>query len=298
MSKLCKTLLLRLVIVCAASAALAAQAQSDSKSFLWQIKSKSNTVYLYGTIHVGKNSFYPLPDAVEGAFKKSAKLVVEADVTNLDSMAATLPLMKYTPPASLDTQIPKPILERLKVQYARHKISYEEAKQLKPFMAGGLLIVAEFTRLGFDQRYGVDGYFIEKAVLGGKPVLELETVEQQMKLLSALPPEEQEAFLTNALSALESGKAADQINGMVEAWSSGDPVRLQEVINKANAGMRMIEVLDEKILYGRNPAMLAKIESYLAGDQIHFVAVGAMHLVGKRGLVEMLKAKGFEVKQL
>lgn len=298
MSKLGKTLLLRVAIVCAASAALAAQAQSDSKSFLWQIKSKSNTVYLYGTIHVGKNSFYPLSDAVEGAFKKSAKLVVEADVTNLDTMAATLPLMKYTPPASLDTQIPKPILERLKVQFARYKIPYEEVKQLKPFMAGGLLVIAEMTRLGYDQRYGVDGYFIEKAVLGGKEVLELESVEQQMKLLSSLPPEEQEAFLSNAITALESGKTADQITGMVNAWSIGDTLLLQEVVKKANEGMRMTEALDEKVLYGRNPAMLSKIEGYLAGEKIHFVAAGAMHLVGKRGLVEMLKAKGYEVKQL
>ncbi len=298
MNKLYKTLLLRLMIVCAASVICAAQAQSASKSLLWQVKSKSNTVYLFGTIHVGKLSFYPLPDAVEGAFKKSAKLVVEADVTNLDSMAATLPLMKYTPPDSLDTQIPKPLLDRAKVQFARFKIPYEEAKLLKPFMVGGLLSIAEFTRLGYDQRYGVDGYFIEKAVLGGKAVLELESVEQQMKLLSSLAREEQEAVLSNAISALESGKATEQITGMFNAWSIGDASLLQDVVKQANEGMSMTVVLDEKMLYGRNPAMLSKIEGYLAGAQIHFVAVGAMHLVGKRGLVEMLKTKGYEVKQL
>lgn len=73
---------LRAVIMCVACAAVAAQAQDPVKILLWQVKSKDNTVYLYGTIHVGKPSFYPLPDAVENAFRQSARLAVEADITD------------------------------------------------------------------------------------------------------------------------------------------------------------------------------------------------------------------------
>ena len=72
MTKTIKSLLLRFAIVCMVSAATAAQAQA--KDFLWQVKSKTNTVYLYGTVHVGKPSFYPLPETVTAAFKKSARL--------------------------------------------------------------------------------------------------------------------------------------------------------------------------------------------------------------------------------
>jgi uncharacterized protein len=289
---------LRAVIVCVACAAVAAQAQNPAKSLLWQVKSKDNTVYLYGTIHVGKPSFFPLPEAVENAFRQSARLAVEADVTDQASIAAIMPLMRYTPPDSLDTQVPKPILARLKLQLAHYGIPYDSLKQTRPFMVGGMLSVAEFTRLGYDHRFGVDGYFIEKAVLGGKPVLELESVDQQMRMLNSLSNAEQEAFLVNTLTALESGKAADQVTGMFNAWRSGDAAMLDEVVKKANEGMSMAEVLDEKMLYGRNPAMLSKIEIFLAGNQVHFVAVGALHLIGKRGLVEMLRAKGYAVTQL
>lgn len=288
---------LRAVIVCVACAAVAAQAQNPVKSLLWQVKSKDNTVYLYGTIHVGKPSFYPLPDAVEDAFRQSARLAVEADITDQAGIAAILPLMRYTPPDALDTQIPKPILERLKTQLARYSIPYDSLKQMRPFMVGGMLSIAEFTRLGYDHRFGADGYFIEKAVLGGKAVLELESVDQQMRMLSSLSDAEQQAFLANTLTALESGKAADQVAGMFNAWRSGDAALLEQVVKKANEGMAMAEVLDEKMLYGRNPAMLSKIEIFLAGNQVHFVAVGALHLIGRRGLVEMLKAKGYEVTQ-
>ena len=268
------------------------------KSLLWQVKSKSNTVYLYGTIHVGKNSFFPLPEAVESAFAQSAKLVVEADITNQQSMAETMPLLMYTGSDSLETQLPKPLVERTKAQFERYRIPFDRVKQFKPFMVGGLLSIAEFTRLGYDQRYGVDGYLIHKAVLNGKPVLELESVESQMRMLSSLTANEQEAYLANSRTALETGKAVDQVTGMFNAWSSGDPALLELVVKKANEGMAMTEALDEKMLYGRNPGMLTKIEGFLAGDQVHFVAIGAMHLVGNRGLVEMLKAKGYAMKQL
>ena len=288
----------RAAVVCVACAAFAAQAQKPVKSLLWQVKSRDNTVYLYGTIHVGRPSFYPLPGAVENAFRQSTRLAVEADTTDQAGMEAIMPLMRYTPPESLDTQVPKPILERVKTQLARYGIPYDSLRQTRPFMVGGLLSIAEFSRLGYDHRFGLDGYFIAKAVLGGKPVLELESVDQQMRMLSSLSDKEQEAFLANTLTALESGKAADQVAGMFGAWRSGDPALLEQVVKKANEGMAMTEVLDEKMLHGRNPAMLSKIEIFLAGNQVHFVAVGALHLIGKRGLVAMLKAKGYEVTQL
>lgn len=257
------------VIVCVAGSAVAAQAQNPVKSLLRQVKSKDNTVYLYGTIHVGKPLFYPLPDAVENTFRQSARLAVEADITDQAGIAAILPLMSYTPPDSLDTHIPKPVLERLKMQLARYSIPYDSLKRMRPFIVGGLLGIAEFTHLGDDHRVGVeDGYFIEKSVLGAKAVLELESVDQQMRILSSLSDAEQEAFLANTIATLESGKAADQVTGLINTWRIGDPALLEQVVKKADEGTSMTEVLDKEVLYGRNPGMLSKIEIFLAGDQV------------------------------
>ena len=68
--------------------------------------------------------------------------------------------------------------------------------------------------------------------------------------------------------------------------------------NCLNKGMRMTDQLDEVLVHGRYAAMLKKIESYFEGNVPHFVAIGSLHLVGPRGLVEILKARGYEVKQL
>ena len=96
----------------------------------------------------------------------------------------------------------------------------------------------------------------------------------------------------------ESGKAAEQVTGVVNAWQTGDVNLLQEVTKGVNKQLRLTEQLDEVLLHSRHDAMLRKMESYLRGSVPHFVAVGSLHLIGPRGLVEMLRSRGFEVKQL
>jgi uncharacterized protein YbaP (TraB family) len=112
-----------------------------------------------------------------------------------------------------------------------------------------------------------------------------------------MPGNLQEAFLDNAIAALELGRSADQVTGMVNAWQSGDARLMAEVTAQVNRGMKLTAQLDEILLYGRHDAMLKKIESYLAGKEAYFVAVGSLHLVGPRGLIQALASRGYEVRQ-
>ena len=70
---------------------------------------------------------------------------------------------------------------------------------------------------------------------------------------------------------------------------------LQAMVNKQ---LRLTEQLDEVLLHSRHGAMIKKMENYLQGSVPHFVAVGSLHLIGPRGLVELLRSRGFAVKQL
>ncbi len=270
----------------------------DLKSFLWEVKSATNTVYLFGTIHVGKRSFYPLPDAVEKALASSKMVVVEADITKTDGLADITALIMYAPPDTLQTKIPPHLFDRLKVQLARYKMPVESIKPMKPFMVGALLSVNEFTRLGYEMNFGVDGYLIASAQKQMKPVLELESQLGQIQMLADMPPLLQEAFLENALGSLENDSISDQVTGVVNAWQSGDTKLMQGVVGEGNKSAKRIPEFDEILLYSRHPAMLKKIESYLQGTQPYFVAVGSLHLLGPKGLVELLRAKGYKVRQL
>ena len=271
---------------------------SGGKSFLWEVKSKTNVVYLFGTIHVGKRTFYPLPPQVEEALRQSQRLVVEADISNSDGLGDIDSIIKYQAPDSLDKHIPPALFARLKTQLVRLNIPLDAVKPMKPYLIAGFLSIAEFSKLGYDMNFGVDGYLIGKAKQDGKAILELESQVGQLKMLNGMSPALQEAFLENAISTLESGKAPDQVTGIVNAWQTGDVNLMQEVSKSVNKGMRMSDELDEVLLHSRHEGMLKKIDTYLESRDPHFVAVGSLHLVGSRGLVQLLKARGYEVKQL
>ena len=271
---------------------------SKSRALLWEVKSKSNVMYLYGTIHVGKATFYPLPPEVEESLKLSKRVVVEADISNSEGLSDIDTIIHYKAPDSLDKHVPAPLFARLQTQLVRLQIPLKAVKQMKPFLIAGFLSIAEFSKLGYDMNFGVDGYLIGKAKEGGKPILELESQAGQLKMLDGMSPMLQEAFLENAISSLESGNSSEQVTGMVNAWQAGDMKLMQEVAGAVNKGMRMADQLDEVMLYSRHEAMLKKLESYLEGSVPHFVAVGSLHLTGSRGLVELLKARGYELKQL
>lgn len=273
-------------------------------AMLWEVRGPANDkalagkkLWLFGTMHVGKADFYPLPAAVEKAFAESAVLAVEADITNQAAMQASAPLMMLTPPDSIETKVPAPVVERLKTQLTRLGLPYDALKPMKPFILAGLLAVTEYSRQGFDPQLGVDGYLIGKAVTRKLPIVELEGVMRQMKLMTSMADADQQAFLENGLITLESGQAVAQMNALVAAWRSGDVAGLEKAALEATKGQLRAEELEEALIHARNPPMQAQAEAMLASGKLHFVAVGALHLVGKRGIVEGLRAKGYVVTQ-
>lgn len=270
---------------------------SRTKSFLWEVKSPTGVVWLFGTIHVGKQAFYPLPEVVETAFDQSAKLVVEADTGMAVSDAEMQALIGYTPPDTLDKHLPIRLYERLKTQLARLEMPEDAVKSMKPFVVGGLLSVLEFSRLGYDMNLGVDAYLLARAKDAGKPVGELESMTAQLKMMNAMPVNLQEDFLDNALATLELKRSPEQVTGIVNAWQTGDTALMAEVTAEVNRGMKSTDRLNAILLHGRHDAMLKKIEGYLAAKATHFVAVGSLHLIGPQGLIQLLQHKGYEVTQ-
>ena len=270
-----------------------------ARQFLWEVASLTNRVYLYGTVHAGKPTYYPLPEVVEKAFTESKVLAVEADITDVESMTRSAKAMVYEPPATLDKNIPKATWERARKQAARLQIPEPQLAMLKPFMAGTLLAFAEWARLGYLPQFGVDAHLIKRAQEGGKKIVELEGGDAQTALIESFTPAEALAALEGTLDAMESGLVREQITGMVNAWQAGDPALLLEVARKYNDSIPGAAAIEEKFIWSRHDAMAGKIAGMLLDSkERHFIAVGALHLAGPRGLVEMLRKRGFAVRQL
>jgi len=281
----------------AAALALASFAAAAQNNYLWEISSLSNRIYLYGTVHAGKKDWFPLPTAVEQAFDDSQILVVEADILDAEKMGASGKLMSYAPPDELKNHVPEADWERFRKILPRYRIPEQTVAQMKPFMAVSLLVFSEWARLGFMPELSVDAYLLRKARAEFKPVVEIEGVAVQARLIESLTEDENRALFAGTLSALESGLTGDQINGMVGAWQRGDAARLLTVAQKYNEGVEGAAAFEEKFVWARHAPMIAKIEGYLDSQERHFVAVGALHLAGPRGLVELLRKRGYIVRQ-
>ncbi len=85
---------------------------------------------------------------------------------------------------------------------------------------------------------------------------------------------------------------------MVEDWEKGDAKALDQLVRKAARDNPKLEPIMKKLFDDRNVKMLSKIEKYLQSNQSHFVVVGAGHMVGEKGLVQLLRDKGLKVEQM
>ena len=282
-----------------AALALAFASHAGAQTYLWEVSSLTNKVYLYGTVHAGKRDWYPLPDAVEKALVDSAVLVVEADITDDKAMRRSAAAMSYAPPDELKNHVPPEQYARLLKLLPRYGLTEAQVAQLKPFMAVSLLVFAEWGRSGFYPGFSVDGYLIRKANAETKPVAEIEGAEMQVKLMASLSEAQVQDLFRGTLDALEADLTTDQIKGLVAAWQGGDPAQLLAIARRYNEKVAGAAQFEEKFIWERHPDMVKKIEGWLADRRKpYFIAVGALHLAGPRGLVELLKQRGYVVRQL
>lgn len=291
-----RTLIARFLLACAA---LLAASHASAQHFLWEVSSLTNKVYLYGTVHAGKKDWFPLPEAVENAFADAAVLAVEADITDTRAMQKGASSMSYTPPDELKNHVPPEQYARMLKLLPRYGLNQDALSPLKPFPAVSLLVFAEWMRSGFTPSFGVDGYLIRKAQAEQKPVVELEGVEIQAQLMDSLTDKQVQDLFRGTLDALEEDLTTEQIKGLVAAWQAGDAPGLLKIAQRYNDRVAGAAEFEEKFIWQRHDDMLKKIEGWLAERRKpYFIAVGALHLAGPRGLVELLRKRGYVVKQL
>lgn len=274
---------------------------ASQRMLIWEVTRADQPAakaWLFGTVHVGRPEFYPLPETISKAFGESNVLAVEADITNQASLEKATELMLYKPPESLAARLPAPLLNRLKTQCARLGLPFEALQAIKPFPAAGLLMVTEYSRQGMEQAQGLDLHFIQKAKELSKSIVELEGLEVQAKIVTSLGKEDEAAFLDNAIASLESGDAGRLIGRLVAAWQAGDGEGLWQLMEKSSEGMTRRAQVEEILIHSRNRDMAAKVDGLVKSGKRPFVAVGAAHLVGPTGLVRLLAERGYRLRQL
>jgi len=165
--------------------------------------------------------------------------------------------------------------------------------QFTPSIAAMMLEVLELQKLGVDPEMGVDAHFFERARKAGKKIVPLETADFQIEMATSFSKEEGELLMKSTLKEIDNAKKA--YGEIVSAWQNGDAAKLEKFLNDA---MRESPPIFKRLVTDRNHRWVPKIEELLNGSRNAIVIVGAAHLVGNEGVVELLKKKGLKVTQL
>jgi uncharacterized protein YbaP (TraB family) len=270
---------------------------ASQKSFLWKIQSTSNTVYVLGSLHFSKKEIYPLSETIEKAFGESEILVVEADVNDIKKIDIQRLMERafYPEKDTLEKHVSPEIYERVVKEMSGLGIPLELLTKQKPWFLAMTLVALESLKLGFDPNLGIDKHFLSKAE-GRKKILELESLDYQFNLLSGFSDKDQELFLLYTLKDLKIMEG--ELGRLTQAWTSGDAKTMEAILTRSISEDKRFSFIFEKLIYERNRKMASKIKDFLRTGETYFVIVGAGHLVGDRGIIEILKGKGCHVEQL
>jgi hypothetical protein len=286
--------LLHCLALCLALFAGTAAAQS-ARTLLWEARAGVTTVYLFGTIHVGRADMYPLPKSVEDAWHASRKVALEADIGNQESALAAMQIGMLPEGRSLDRELPADLYAALQRTLAANNLPVEAIQKLKPFMLMLTLAQMEYGKLGYVPEFGLDVHFTRRAAAEGKPLIGLETIEAQMRMMDGLSVPLQQAMLKMTIEDIDAGRLAPMVARLISSWQDGNARAVHDVLHSEQARLPapLVAEFREKFLTERNRRMLAGIQKALVGCDTLFVAVGALHLIGPDSVTEMLEKKGF-----
>jgi uncharacterized protein YbaP (TraB family) len=265
---------------------LSAQAASPA----WAIRGAHNTVYLAGSIHLLPGADAALPPAFARAYADSARLVMEIDLGKLDPTEAVGTLLQHgglPDSTSLREVVGALRYARASAAAAALDLPAASMDHEAPWMVALQLTELEYARLGFDPEQGVEQQLLRRALADHKTTGGLESLADEMGVFEALTPAAQLRFLDMVLDDLND--TGDETRAVLAAWRRGDAARLATLL----AGeYHSFPVLYDALVMDRNRHWLPQIERLLQGEENCLVVVGALHLVGKGGLLELLRREG------
>lgn len=270
------------------------QAARD-RGFLWRIRKDGRSSWLYGTIHVGKLAWaFPGP-RVREALVNAQSLALELDLTD----PKVLEQLARSTAGDTRFKLPHAAQQRLAKQAEAACIGGEMLAGQHPVMQAITLTVLA------ARRDGLDPAFAQELALGGfarasaKPIVSLESAEQQAALLVPADAERATAIAEQTLAQLEQGASRAMLLRIAQAWEQGD---LDE-LTKFEQWCGCIENEDDRRFLRRmnderNGPMAERIDALHRGGRTVFAAVGSLHMTGPQGLPQLMQQRGYEVERV
>lgn len=287
-------------------AVVTAQSCSDPAStMLWRVESpalaeQGSELYLFGSIHVGKPDFYPLPGDIESIYNDADYVVFEVDPNTATDPAVIISMQTrgmLPPGQSLSDVVSPDIIADFRRVMGNMGLPADNFMSMQPWFLTLMLTGLQMNALGYLPQYGLESYFLSRKPPGAE-ILELESIQEQIGFLQQLNAE---SYLAYTLKSFETGTG--EIENLINAWKCADKEPLTEMLfadfedtSMSAAERADMEALMEALYTRRNIDMAETIAGYAAADPgRYFVVVGSAHLLGDDSVISHLREAGFVV---
>jgi len=269
--------------------------ESGGDGLVWRIEGARGALYIAGSMHLLRRERPMLPAGIRAAYAEAESLVMELDTDEVDDTLMARQMLRaatFDDRRTLREVIGDERWSMLQPVLANAQVPESFAKTLEPWGVAILLTTLEYARLGFDPALGVEQQVLDRAVADRKPIVGLETPADQFAVLGGLSLPEQKRFLLMTLEETESADA--RLDELLTAWRTGDTATLARVLSEE---FDEFPELYRPLTEDRNRAWVEQITGLLDDRDDYLVVVGALHLVGRNSVVDLLRQRGYRVTQ-
>jgi len=269
---------------------------TQQNSAVWEIQRNGELEgYLVGSIHVMKPTAYPLAPAFTQSLTQADLVVFETKLDEVLVQSESLfELGLYQDGTTLQQTLPPKTYNQLQTLAENLGIPMGALNQMEPWLATQAITMRLLQQAGYRPIYGVDFYFFQKTQEANLPYIGLETPLEQFQFFDDLSTEEQIAFLRHSIEKTQ--RNIEQVDRTVALWKKGDMRGLEAIL--LTPMEKEFPEMYQALIVERNQNWMLEILALLREDEVPFIVLGTAHLVGDRGLVKLMQARGYTLQQL
>jgi uncharacterized protein YbaP (TraB family) len=272
------------------------EARQAAKPALWQVSDADTTIYVFGTIHLLPAGTEWQTPALEKAVREAQSLVVETivDEKNPQAFMTAMSQLGFSPgQPPIAERVPAAKRAALAAAIAKSGVPREVFDRMETWAAAFTLLGVQFRELGLIGSEGVETVLRQQFTSSGKPIGELESNTEQLRIFDSLSEKDQRSFLEGVME--EPQAMRKQFKQMLEAWVRGD---IDGIAQSFNQDLSSTPAMENALIRNRNARWRTWVEQRLASPGTVLLAVGAGHLAGKDSLLTMLSKDGYKVRRV
>ena len=266
-----------------------------AKSSVWKVSKGNDHIFIGGTVHILPPSEFPLPKEFEQAYEKSDSIVLEAklpDASDMDFQMKMMQQLTYGSGKKIGDFLSKITHKNLQEYVSTLGADLAMFQHFKPGFLMTMLALLEVKKAGLSGE-GVDVFYSKKAIKDNKKIAYFESVQFQMDMIANMGKGDEDKFVQSNIEQMKNFKS--MFTNLLVAWRSGN----ESVMNTlAIEPMKADPKTLKAVLTDRNKDWVKDIHTMFTDNDKEFVLVGVAHLVGGNSVLALLKAEGYQIKQI